>query len=355
MSDKQGAKSRADLALRSAFVTALRSREIRLVRRPSGYPAPDDMALVETDVRAPGDGEIVVRNALMSVDPYMRGRMNEGKSYVPPFELDAPMGGAAVGTVVASRAPAIPEGSLVLHTLGWRDYAVLPARYASVVDAAVATPSAYLGILGVTGLTAWVGLLDIAGFAPGETLFVSAASGAVGSIAGQLAKLHGAKRVVGSAGSKEKAAYLCDVLGFDAAFDYKSGDVADLLREAAPDGINVYFDNVGGVQLEAALAALQPFGRIAACGMISTYNEKAPGPRNIQLIVGKRLRMQGFIVLDHENRRSAFLADVVPALRDGRIKAPETFVDGLESAPQALVDMLHGGGKHLGKVIVRIP
>jgi hypothetical protein len=312
------------------------------------------MQLVETDVREPRDGEIVVRNAIVSVDPYMRGRMNEGKSYVPQFELGAPMEGAAVGTVVSSRDPGMPEGTEVMHGLGWRDYAVLPAKHARAIDATTAAPSAYLGVLGVTGLTAWVGLFVVADMKAGDSVFVSAASGAVGSVAGQLAKMHGARRVVGSAGSDEKAAYLRDELGFDAAFNYKSGDARALLRDAAPEGIDVYFDNVGGAQLEAALASLNPFGRIAACGMISQYNEQTPGPRNLALVVSKRIRMQGFIVLDHEDRRAAFLADVVPALRDGSLKSPETFVDGLENAPEALVDMLRGGGKHLGKVLVRV-
>lgn len=335
-------------------MSALRSREVLLVRRPTGYPSLDDMALVETDVREPRDGEVVVRNAIMSVDPYMRGRMNEGKSYVPQFELGQPMEAGTVGTVISSRDPGMPEGTNVTHMLGWRDYAVLPAAHARAIDAAAAPPSAYLGILGLTGLTAWVGLFDVADLKAGESLFVSAASGAVGSVAGQLAKMHGAKRVVGSAGSDEKAAYLCEELGFDAAFNYKNGDVRALLRDAAPGGIDVYFDNVGGAQLEAALASLNPFGRIAACGMISQYNEQTPGPRNLPLIVGKRIRMQGFIVRDHEGRRGAFLADVAPALRDGRLKSPETVVNGLENAPQTLIDMLHGGGKHLGKVLVRI-
>ena len=333
---------------------ALRSREIRLVRRPTGFPTLDDMVLVETDVREPGDGEVLVRNTLTSVDPYMRGRMNDAKSYVPAFKLDEAMQGAVIGTVVESRAAGTPVGATVMHMLGWRDYAVLPAAHVQAIDTSLAPPSAYLGILGVTGFTAWAGLFDVAKLKEGESVFVSAASGAVGNAAGQLAKLHGASRVIGSAGSEEKAACLRDELGFDAAFSYKGGDIYAKLRAAAPDGIDVYFDNVGGDQLEAAIGALKPFGRVAECGMISQYNEQAPGPRNMPLIVGKRLRLQGFIVLDHEKSRPAFLAEVAPALRDGRIKNPETIVDGLENAPQTLLDMLHGGGKHLGKVVVRL-
>jgi NADPH-dependent curcumin reductase CurA len=333
---------------------ALRSREIRLVRRPTGYPTRDDTALVETDIREPGAGEVLVRNTLMSVDPYMRGRMSDAKSYVPPFKLDAPLEGHAIGTVVASHAAELPVGATVRHMLGWREYAVLPAKVVELIDTSLAPPSAYLGILGTTGFTAWVGLFEVALLKAGESVFISAASGAVGSAAGQLARLHGAARVIGSAGSDEKAQYLRSELGFDDAFTYTDGDVAAKLRAAAPEGIEVYFDNVGGTQLEAALAALKPFGRCAECGMISQYNEQTPGPRNLPLIVGKRLRVQGFIVLDHQKSYPAFLAEVAPALREGRLKAPETFIDGLENAPQALIDMLRGGGKHLGKLIVRI-
>ena len=335
-------------------MSALRSREVLLVRRPTGYPSLDDMALVETDVREPRDGEVVVRNAIMSVDPYMRGRMNEGKSYVPQFELGQPMEAGTVGTVISSRDPGMPEGTNVTHMLGWRDYAVLPAAHARAIDAAAAPPSAYLGILGLTGLTAWVGLFDVADLKAGESLFVSAASGAVGSVAGQLAKMHGAKRVVGSAGSDEKAAYLCEELGFDAAFNYKNGDVRALLRDAAPGGIDVYFDNVGGAQLEAALASLNPFGRIAACGMISQYNEQSPGPRNMPLVVGKRLRMQGFIVFDHMRSRKAFLEEVLSPYAAGTLVYPETFVDGLERAPEALLSLFDSGDSHIGKLLVRL-
>jgi len=333
---------------------ALRSREIRLVRRPSGFPAPEDITLVETDVAEPRDGEVVVRNDLMSIDPYMRGRMNDVKSYLPPFQLDAAMEGHAIGRVVASRSAHVPIGTTVRHALGWRDYAVVPAKVVEAVDSSLAPESAFLSILGTTGFTAWVGLFEVAGLKAGETVFISAASGAVGSAAGQLAKLHGAARVVGSTGSDSKAEYLRTTLGFDDAFTYNSGDVEAKLRAAAPEGIDVYFDNVGGVQLEAALAVLKPFGRVAECGMISHYNEPAPGPRNMPLIVGKRLRLQGFIVLDHQKSYPAFLSEVAPALRDGRITDVQTIIDGLENAPQAFIDMLRGGGKHVGKVIVRI-
>jgi NADPH-dependent curcumin reductase CurA len=333
---------------------ALRSREIRLVRRPTGYPTPEETAFVETDVPEPREGEVVVRNALMSVDPYMRGRMNDVKSYVPAFRLDEPMEGHTVGTVVQSRSKDVPVGSTVRHMLGWRDYAVLPGKVVEVIDTTLAPAEAYLGILGTSGFTAWVGLFEIAYLKTGEAVFISAAAGAVGSAAGQLAKLHGAARVVGSTGSDSKAEYLRTTLGFDDAFTYNSGDVEAKLRVAVPEGIDVYFDNVGGVQLEAAIGVLKPFGRIAECGMISQYNKPASGPRNMPLIVGKRLRLQGFIVLDHLKSYPTFLAEAAPALREGRLTDVQTVVDGLENAPQALIDMLHGGGKHVGKVIVRI-
>lgn len=331
----------------------LRSREIRLVRRPVGMPVPEDFALVEGDVPDPHDGEVVVRNTLMSVDPYMRGRMNDAKSYVPPFVLNEAMSGATVGVVLESRDARLARGTHVSHMLGWRDYAVLHAAEAESIDTAAAPPGAYLGVLGGPGLTAYVGLFDIGSFKEGETVFVSAASGAVGSVVGQLVKLHGG-RAVGSAGTAEKVAFLRDELGFDAAFDYHGGNVYKKLREAAPDGIDMYFDNVGGEQLEASISALRPFGRIVACGMISHYNEAAPGPHNLALIVGKRLRMQGFIVFDHLKRRAAFLSEVGAALRDGKIRNQETIVDGLENAPRALIEMLRGGGKNIGKLLVRI-
>jgi hypothetical protein len=329
-----------------------RSREIRLVRRPTGRPVLDDFALVEGDVPALGEGEVLVRNDVMSVDPYMRGRMNDVKSYVPPFVLNEAMTGGAVGTVVESRDPRIAQGAVVSHMLGFRDYAVARGAEVEVVDTSVAPASAYLGILGVTGLTAWVGLFEIGALKEGETVFISGAAGAVGSVAGQLAKLRGA-HAIGSAGTAAKVSYLVDTLHFDAAFDYH-GDVREALRAAAPGGIELYFDNVGGEQLEAAIGALKPFGRIAACGMISQYNEQSPGPRNMPLVVGKRLRMQGFIVFDHMRSRKAFLEEVLSPYAAGTLVYPETFVDGLERAPEALLSLFDSGDSHIGKLLVRL-
>jgi NADPH-dependent curcumin reductase CurA len=327
-------------------------REWQLVRRPKGWPEPDDFRLVEQDVREPRDGELLVRNVVMSVDPYMRGRMNDAPSYAAPYQLEQPMYGGAVGRVEQSRAPGFEPGQLVRHGLGWRDWAIVPARQAERVDpeADGVGPSAYLGVLGMPGLTAWVGTFDIAEVRPGETLFVSAASGAVGSVVGQLAKQAGL-RVVGSAGSAEKVRLLTEELGFDAAFDYHDGDVTALLQEAAPEGIDCYFENVGGDHLQAALACMNPFGRIAACGMISAYNQAVPGPNNLFLVVGKKLTLRGFIVSDHAHREPLFRRHVAPLVRDGRLVFPETHRTGIEAALDALLDVLRGG-RHVGKMVV---
>ena len=228
------------------------NREIHLASRPQGWPTTDNFRLVTTEVPTPGPGQIVVRNQFMSVDPYMRGRMNDVKSYVPPFQLDVPLDGGAIGEVVASEAEGLKPGDTVLHGLGWREYALLDAKAARKVDPSLAPVSAYLSVLGMTGLTAYAGLLDVAAMKPGDAVFVSGAAGAVGSMVGQIAKLRGASRVIGSAGSAAKVERL-RTLGFDAAFDYHDGPVRDSLKAAAPDGIDVYFDNVGSEHLEAAI------------------------------------------------------------------------------------------------------
>jgi NADPH-dependent curcumin reductase CurA len=329
------------------------SREIRLASRPSGEPQPADFDLAEAEVREPAEGELVVRNTFMSVDPYMRGRMDDRPSYVPPFELGKPLAGGAVGEVVASRVEGLEVGDTVLHDLGWREYALLPASRARKLDTSVAPPSAYLGVLGMPGLTAYVGLLDIAALRDGDVVFVSGAAGAVGSLAGQIAKLRG-HVVIGSAGSPEKVAYVRDELGFDAAFDYHYAPVFGQLRRAAPDGIDVYFDNVGGDHLEAAIGALRQDGRIALCGAISSYNAPAgTGLRNLTLAIGKRLTLRGFIVSDHADRRAAFEQEVGAWVREGRVKFRETIVDGgVAAAPQAFIDLLRGG--NVGKMVVRL-
>jgi NADPH-dependent curcumin reductase CurA len=330
-----------------------RSREIQLAARPHGEPQDSDFRLAEVELPDPGPGQVLVRNTYMSVDPYMRGRMDDRESYVPPFALDAPLDGGAVGEVVASQAEGLAPGDTVVHQLGWREHALLAADHVRKVDPDGISPSAFLGVLGMTGLTAYAGLIDVAGLREGDVVFVSGAAGAVGSLAGQIAKLRG-HTVIGSAGSPEKVVHLVDDLGFDTAFNYREGPVAEQLAAAAPEGIDVYFDNVGGEHLEAAIGALHRHGRVAMCGAISVYNatEPVPGPRNMALAVGKRLALRGFIVTDHGARMKDLIAEVGPAVRDGRIVFRETVVEGLEQAPAALRGLLRG--ENTGKMVVKL-
>jgi len=324
------------------------SREIHLVSRPAGSPKPADFAVVEVDVPDPGEGEVLIRNAFVSVDPYMRPRMNDVKSYTPPFQLGEVMTGGAVGQVVASRNERVAEGTWVLHSLGWRELALSDGRGLLPVDPSLAPLSTALGVLGMPGLTAWYGLLEIGRPQEGETVFVSGAAGAVGSVVGQIAKLKGC-RVIGSAGSAEKVAWLWE-LGFDEAFDYHEVDTREALRE----GLDVYFDNVGGATLEAAIGALRLHGRVVACGSISQYNatEPPPGPRNLFLVVTKRLRMEGYIISDHYDRLRDFLADMGPWVRDGKVRYRETVVEGIENAPSAFIGLLEG--ENVGKMLVKV-
>jgi NADPH-dependent curcumin reductase CurA len=330
------------------------THEWQLAARPHGEPTPDDFRLVELERPDPRDGQVVVRMLAMSVDPYMRGRMRAAKSYAAPWEVGETMKGGAVGRVVASRSDAVPEGALVLTDAGWRDVAVLDAAHVRVLpERDDVSPTYHLGVLGMPGLTAWAGLFRVAGFQPGEDVFVSGAAGAVGSLVGQFARLRGAGRVVGSAGSPEKVAWLRE-LGFTAAFDYHDGPVAELLAAAAPDGIDVYFDNVGGEHLEAAVGALRLNGRAAICGSISTYNavEPPPGPRNLSLLVANRLTLRGFLVNDHTDLRPEFLDTVSGWLASGELVVRETVREGLEDAVPAFLDLLRGG--NTGKMIVRL-
>ncbi len=329
-------------------------REIILASRPDGWPTVANFALVQTPHQDLADGQVRVRNLFMSVDPYMRGRMNDVKSYVPPFEVGKPLEGGAVGEVIESRSPDLAVGDLVLHMLGWRDEAVLDARHArKVAKIEGLSPSAYLGVLGMPALTAYVGLLDIAAFQPGDAVFVSGAAGAVGSVAGQIAKLKGASRVIGSAGSDEKVRWLTEI-GFDVAFNYKTAPVLDQLRNAAPGGIDVYFDNVGEDHLDAALWMLNTHGRVAMCGAIARYNdaELTPGPSAIAMVITKRLTLRGFIITDHQDRLPAMIAEVGGWLREGKLLHAETVVDGLEHAPDAFISLLRGA--NTGKMIVRL-
>jgi NADPH-dependent curcumin reductase CurA len=278
--------------------------------------------------------------------------MNDTKSYVPPFQLGAPLDGGAVGEVVSSSDPSLSPGDLVLHGLGWRDYAAGTAKAFRKVEP-THNPSHHLGVLGMPGLTAYAGLFAVAGLQEGETVFVSGAAGAVGSLVGQFAKLRGAT-VVGSAGSAEKVSWLTDELGFDAAFSYRDAPVAEQLRAVTPDGIDVYFDNVGGDHLEAAIGSLKVHGRAAICGMISLYNntEPAPAPRNLAMVVGKRLRLQGFLVSDHNDLLPEFRREVGGWLADGKLVVRETVVEGLENAPEAFLGLLRGD--NTGKMVVRL-
>ncbi|MEU7159411.1 NADP-dependent oxidoreductase [Streptomyces chrestomyceticus] len=329
------------------------AREWHLVARPHGWPKPEDFALREAAVPEPGEGQLLVRNLYFSVDPYMRGRMNDVKSYSPPFQLDEPMEGGAVGEVVASNADGFAVGDHVLHFKGWREYAVVDAAKVAKVDGSLAPLSAYLGVLGMPGLTAYAGLLEVASFKEGDAVFVSGAAGAVGSEVGQIAKLKGASRVIGSAGSDEKVKLLTEEYGFDAAFNYKSDrSVKEQLRDAAPDGIDVYFDNVGGDHLEAAIDSLNVHGRIAVCGMISQYNatEPTPAPRNLALVIGKRLRIQGMLVADHSHLQEQFVSEVSAWVRSGELKFSETKVAGIENGVEAFLGLLRGD--NTGKMIV---
>ncbi|MEU3842268.1 NADP-dependent oxidoreductase [Streptomyces sp. NPDC028635] len=340
------------------------NREWHLLSRPVGWPKPEDFALVEAEVPQPGEGQVLVRNKYLSVDPYMRGRMSAAKSYAAPFELGKAMQGGAVGEVIESNAEGIAAGDHVLHFFGWREYAVFDAKHAvkvgpTAVPSVKVDPegvplSAYLGVLGMTGLTAYAGLLRTASFKEGDAVFVSGAAGAVGSQVGQIAKLKGASRVIGSAGSDEKVKLLVEEYGFDAAFNYKNGPVSEQLRAAAPDGIDVYFDNVGGDHLEAAIGSLNEGGRIAVCGMISVYNntEPAPGPKNLARLIQTRGRIEGFLVGDHYDLQPQFVQEVGPWVASGELKYRETVVEGVENTLDAFLGVLRGD--NIGKMVVKL-
>ncbi|MGI8336456.1 NADP-dependent oxidoreductase [Actinomadura scrupuli] len=329
-------------------------REVRLIARPVGEPRPDDFLVAESLVAEPGPGQVLVRNDWMSVDPYMRGRMNDAESYVPPFRLGAPMDGGAVGTVIASRSAEVPEGATVLHGLGWREYATLDAEKVRPVDPSLAPVQSHLGVLGTTGLTAYAGLKEVAPVHDGDVVFVSGAAGAVGSVAGQLAKRLGASRVIGSAGGPEKAARLVGEFGYDAAIDYRQGSLEEQLAKAAPGGIDVYFDNVGGDHLRAAISAMRPHGRIALCGAIAQYNATGPvpGPDNLALAIGRRLTLRGFIVTDHGHLAGEYLSQAAGWLREGSLRSEETVVDGIENAVEAFLGLSRGA--NIGKMLVRL-
>jgi NADPH-dependent curcumin reductase CurA len=334
-------------------------REIRLAARPSGEPRESDFELVEVPVPEPQDGEVLVRNTWMSLDPAMRIRMHEGGSYMPAFEVGRPLDGAVVGEVVDSRAPGFAAGDSVIHRLGWREYALLdanapPRDRPAQIDVGDSTSArAYLGPLGVTGLTAYAGLIDVAEMREGDVVFISAAAGAVGSLAVQIAKLRG-HTVIGSAGSAEKCRFVAEELGADATFCYRDGDVGQLLAAAAPDGIDLYFDNVGGDHLEAALDSLRGGGRVALCGAIGDYNATEPvkGPSNLFHAVAKGLTLRGFLARYYVHRMDEFRTEMRGWLREDRIVYRETVADGLERAPRAFIGMLRG--ENTGKTLVKL-
>jgi NADPH-dependent curcumin reductase CurA len=329
------------------------SREIRLASRPVGTPTADNFALASVDLPPPGPGEVQVRNHWMTVDPYMRGRMNDVRSYVPPFQIGEPLQGGAVGEVIASNDPDFAVGETVQSFLGWREAFNAPAGAVQKLDTHGLPPQAFLGVAGMPGLTAYAGLLRVAALKDGDVVFVSAAAGAVGQIVAQIAKLKG-HTVIGSAGGADKVAYLKD-LGLDHVIDYKAeSDLTAALLRAAPDGIDVYFDNVGGAHLEAALVAARPFARFALCGMISQYNatDLGPGVRGLIMAIGKQLRLEGFIVSSHADLQPAFVADMAGWIGEGKLTWRETVEEGIENAPAAFLKLF--SGDNIGKMLVKL-
>jgi NADPH-dependent curcumin reductase CurA len=311
----------------------------------------DNFALKEVELPPLADGTVRLRNHWLSVDPYMRGRMNDVKSYVPPFAVGAPMDGGAIGEVVDSKAEGFAPGDLVQHMAGWRDEAVIDARTANKLPGLGAPPEQFLGVLGVTGMTAYFGLLDAASAKEGDIVFVSAAAGAVGSVVVQIAKAKG-MTVIGSAGGAEKCDYVRS-LGADHVIDYKAGSVLKSLAAAAPDGIDVYFDNVGGDHLDAAFALARQNARFAICGMIEGYNNPTPPSfRFIMRLIAMRIRMKGFIVFDYFPRIAEFYGEMGPWLASGTVKSRETVVDGLEAMPQAFLGLFEGA--NTGKMLIRL-
>lgn len=330
------------------------STQIQLTSRPVGWPTPSDFTTVQVELAPVAAGQIRVVNEFISVDPYMRGRMSDAKSYAAPYALGETMTGGAIGRVVESASEDIPVGSVVLHQFGWRDVVQEDAEAFKIVPELPGVPlSLYLGILGMTGLTGYVGLRRIAELKAGDTVFISGAAGAVGTAAGQIAKLLGAGRVIGSAGSDEKVALLTEKYGYDAAFNYKSGSVRELLAAAAPEGIDVFFDNVGGDHLEAALDVFNPGGRAALCGAIAGYNttERKAGPDNMANTITRSLNLRGFTLGGHLDLAAEFNQLMTGWFTEGKIAYDETVVDGIGHAVDALLDMMRGA--NTGKMVVR--
>jgi NADPH-dependent curcumin reductase CurA len=327
------------------------ARAWHLKSRPSGTPTAENFDLKEFELPPLGDGHVHIRNLWLSVDPYMRGRMNDVKSYVPPFQLGEPMDGGAIGEVIESKAEGLKAGDLVQHMAGWRDEAVVPARTAQKLPDIGAPPEQFLGVLGVTGITAYFGLLDAAKAREGDIVFVSAAAGAVGSVVVQVAKAKG-MTVIGSAGGASKCEFVRS-LGADQVIDYKAGSILKSLAAAAPDGIDVYFDNVGGDHLDAAFAVARNNARFSICGMIEAYNQREPMAfRYIQRIIAARITLKGFIVFDYFPRMAEFYAEMAPWVADGTVKARETVVEGLDHTVDAFLGLFRG--ENTGKMLVKL-
>jgi len=330
------------------------SREIRLKSRPVGMPAHEHFELATVELPKPGAGEVLVRNHYMSVDPYMRGRMYDRPSYVPPFQVGEVLQGGAVGEVLVSNDPSLKPGDLVNSMFGWREAFVAPAGALQKLPALAGVPvQAFLGVLGMPGLTAYSGLLQIGEPKEGETVFVSGGAGAVGSVVAQIAKIKGCT-VVATVGSDEKCKWL-KAAGIDHAINYKTcGNLLQAVKAAAPKGIDIYFDNVGGEHLEVAIELARPFARLVECGMIANYNatEPTPGPRNIIMVVGKSIRMQGFIVTQFAHLQPQFLKDMGGWIAEGRIKWEETVFDGIAKAPDAFTGLFTGS--NTGKMLVKL-
>ena len=330
----------------------MENKRVLLASRPTGWVSEDNFRIETSPVPQPREGEVLVKNIYLSLDPYMRGRMNEGKSYAARQEIGEVMIGGTVGEVIESKNPKFAQGDKVLGMLGWQQYGLSDGKGLNKVDASRVPLSAYLGVLGMPGVTAWVVLLDICQPKAGETVVVSAASGAVGSVVGQIAKLKGC-RAVGIAGGRQKCDYVVKELGFDACVDYKAGELNEALKAAVPDGIDCYFENVGGEILDAALRRMNAFSRIAVCGLISQYNATEPyGVKNFQSILTNRIKVQGFIVSDRMELWARALPELIGWVASGKIKYRETVAQGLENAPKAFIGLLKG--ENLGKQLVKL-
>jgi len=329
------------------------NRQVRLAARPVGLPKRSDWQFTSEPVPEPGEGEVLVKVRYLSLDPAMRGWMNEGKSYIPPVGIGEVMRAGGIGQVIASRHPDFAEGDSVSGRLNVQDYACVPGAQLSKVDPAAAPLPVYLSALGMPGMTAYFGLLDIGKPQPGETVVVSGAAGAVGTVVGQIAKLKGC-RVVGIAGGAGKCRYLVEEMGFDAAVDYKAEDVRAALRRECPKGIDVFFDNVGGDTLEAALANLARHARIVICGAISQYNNTtpAPGPKNYMALLVNRARMEGMVVFDYADRYAEAVRDLSAWMAEGKLKSREHIVCGLDGFPEALLKLFTG--ENFGKLVLKV-